>query len=528
MYNKKRTYYLFFALLTAAVLVFAGCGNKAKESGGKSKKETTETSPSKSGNNEIVIGVPGDPQNWDPIAVFLLDWSTVATSVFEGLIDRTINLELQPGLAEEWDYLDDTTLQFKLREGVEFHNGEPFNADAVKFTFDRLLGEEGAKGPQQANYTSIKEVEVVDQYTVKFHLNEPDPVLLTKLSGYGAVIVPPKYIQEHGVEHFSKNPVGTGPFKMTSYKQDSEIVLEKNDHYWKEGLPKLDKVTFRVIPEASTRLAELQTGNIDIMKRVEFSQVDSVKGNDSLELMEVGTPTAYSFRFDVDKKPVDDVRVRQAINYAIDKEAIISEILQGYGKMISSFQSELSFGYNPDLDPYPYDVEKAKELISEAGAEGSTLEIYVPGNDGTFKEIAQVVSYYLEEVGLKANIQTVDSNTFTSELIPNGKAGHMYRMGWGGWTLDFDNTAYLMYKKGEFWNPHFHDDKVDELLEAQRSTIDQEEREKIFKELTERLHELAPEVNLYSVIDLYAVNDHVQNFQPPHDDRLRLEEVTTK
>lgn len=511
-----------FLVLLMFALVLAACNNS--ETSSDSSKSEADT-PS---GNEIVIGVPGDPQNWDPIDTFLLDWSTIATSVFEGLTDRTLDLELRPGLATEWEYIDDKTLQFKLRKSVEFHNGEPFNAKAVKYTFDRLLGEEGAKGPQQSNYTSIDSVEIVDEYTVNFNLNEKDPVLLTKLSGYGAVIVPPNYIEEKGDDYFNMHPVGTGPFKMTSYKRDSEVVLEKNESYWRDGLPKLDKVTFRIIPEASTRLAELQTGKIDIMKRVEVSQVEAVKEQENIKLMDVATPTAYSLRFDVSKEPVDDVRVRKAINYAIDKQAIIDEILGGFGKPISSFQSELSFGHNPDLEPYPYDVEKAKSLIKEAGAEGSTLDLYIPGNDGTFKEIAQVVSFYLEEIGLKVNIETVDSNTLTGDLIPNGNAGHMYREGWGGWTLDFDNTAYLMYHKGEFWNPSFYDEEVEKLLKAERSTVDQEKRKEIFMKLTERLHELAPRVNLYSAVALYAVNDRVKNFQPPHEDRMRLEKVTVE
>ncbi|MYL36396.1 ABC transporter substrate-binding protein [Halobacillus litoralis] len=513
------------ALFLLVVLIMAACSSNSEETSAENASEIEVEGRE----GELVVGVPGDPQNWDPIDTFLLDWSTVATSVFEGLVDRNLDLELQPGLAESWEYIDDQTLQFKLREGVTFHNGEAFNADAVKFTFDRLLGEEGAKGPQQANYTSIDEVEVVDEYTVNFNLNEKDPVLLTKLAGYGAVIVPPKYIEENGDEHFNTNPVGTGPFKMTSYEQDSKAVLEKNEDYWQEGVPKLDQVTFRFIPEASTRLAELQTGEIDVMKRVEISQVDSLKDHPSLSIQEVGTPTVYSLRFNTEKEPFDDKRVRQAVNYAIDKDAIIEEILGGYGEKISTFQSELSFGDNPEIDPYPYDPEKAKELLKEAGvAEGTEVDIYIPGNDGNFKEITQVVSYYLEEVGLKANIESVDSNTLISDLIPNGDAGHMYRQGWGGWTLDFDNTAYLMYHEGEHWNPSFYDEEVEELLEAERTTVDQEKREEIFMKLTERLHELAPEANLYSEVALYAVHDRVKNFQPPHEDRMRLEEVTVE
>lgn len=514
-------------LLMVLTLLLAACSGEGGGSGEESN--SNGKNPASERGNEVVIGLSSDPQSWDPIDTFLLDWSTVATSVFEGLVERTLDLELKPGLAESWEYLDDSTLQFKLRQGVVFHNGEPFNADAVKFTFDRLLGEEGQKGPQYSNYASIDNVEVVDEFTVKMHLKSPDPVLLTKLAGYGAVIVPPKYVQEKGDDHFNNNPVGTGPFKMTEYKRDQQFVLEKNPDYWKEGLPKLDKVTFKVIPESSTRLAELQTGKIDIMKRVEVAQASTVKETGFLELKEVGTPTVFSLRFNTALKPLDDVRVRQAINYAIDKDTIIEEILGGYGKPISTYQSDLSFGNNPNLEPYPYDVEKAKELLAEAGvAEGTTLDVFIPGNDGTFKELTQAVSFYLEEVGLKLNINSVDNTTLISDLIPKGEAGHMYRQGWGGWTLDYDNTAYLMYHEGEQWNPSFKDEKVEELLAAQRATVDQAEREAIFMELTERLYELAPEANLYQAVDLYAVNKRVENFQPPHEDRMRLEEVSVK
>ncbi|HJF31402.1 MAG TPA: ABC transporter substrate-binding protein [Sporosarcina psychrophila] len=520
---------LIVSLLLVVMLVLAACSGEGSDKKEGTSKENDGKNPAESRGNEVVVGISSDPQSWDPIDTFLLDWSTVATSVFEGLVERNLDLELQPGLAESWEYLDDNTIEFKLRQGVEFHNGEPFNAEAVKFTFDRLLGEEGRKGPQYSNYTSIESVEVKDDYTIIMTLNAPDPVLLTKLAGYGAVIVPPGYVTEVSDDDFNNKPVGTGPFKMTGYKRDQEVVLEKNENYWKEGLPKLDKVTFKVIPEASTRLAELQTGKIDIMKRVEVSQTKTIKDSNFLKLEEIGTPTVYAIRFDEAKAPFDKKEARQAINYAINKEEIIEEILSGYGKQISTFQSELSFGNNPDLKPYPYDPEKAKALLKEAGvAEGTEVEIYIPGNDGNFKEIAQAVAFYLEEVGLKLKINSVDNTTLLSDLIPNGDAGNMYRQGWGGWTLDYDNTAYLMYHEGEQWNPSFKDDKVEELLAAQRATVDQDERHAIFMELTTLLYDLAPEVNLYQAVDLYGVNQRLENFQPPHEDRMRLEEVTVK
>src|SRR5690606_37839790 len=155
-------------------------------------------------------------------------------------------------------------IRFKLRQNVSFHNGEPFNAAAVKYTFDRLLGEEGSKGPQRSNYIAIESVEIVDDYTIDMKLSTPDPVLLTKLAGYGAMIVPPKYIEEHGEDHFNLNPVGTGPFKFSSYEPKVGIKLEANAEYW-DGAPKLSELDFRFIAEPATAVAELQAGRVDLV-----------------------------------------------------------------------------------------------------------------------------------------------------------------------------------------------------------------------------------------------------------------------
>ncbi|GAA4532026.1 hypothetical protein GCM10023174_24370 [Chelativorans composti] len=177
---------------------------------------------------KVTVSAPQDAGSWDPIDTFLVAWAAVATNIYDGLTYRGPDMKIVPGLAESWEELDNgTRIRFKLREGVKFHNGEDFNAEAVKFTFDRLLGEEGAKGPQRSNYVSIDSVEIIDPYTVDFKLKAPDPVLLTKLAGYGAMIVPPKYVQEKG-EEFNLNPVGTGPFKFVSYEPKVGIKLEAN------------------------------------------------------------------------------------------------------------------------------------------------------------------------------------------------------------------------------------------------------------------------------------------------------------
>lgn len=477
-----------------------------------------------SSQGSLVIATTQDPGSWDPIDTFFVAWARVASNIYDGLVDRGVDLEIGPGLATSWEWIGEgnTRLRFHLRHGVKFHDGEPFNAAAVKYTFDRLLGPEGAKGPQQSNYTSIDKVEIVDDYTVDFLMKSVDPVLITKLSGYGAMIVPPKYIQEKGDAYFDTHPVGTGPFEFVSYAKDDKLVLNANPNYW-GGAPKLAQVTYRFIPEPSTRLAELQAGRVDIIQDAQVSQANVIKNDPNLQLLPVGSPTVYELRFDVSKPPADNLAFRQALNYAIDKQTIIDTILGGYGHPIASFQSPLSLGYSADLKPYPYDPEKAKQLLVKAGVKpGTEIGIDIIGTNATFKEVAEAVSSYLKLVGLKVRIKAYETNTFYNDIIPQKKTDQLFYMGWGGWTLDFDNTAALLYGTGQFWNPSFSDPKVDSLIKQERSTYDQEKRAKILQDLAAYLHNVAIEIPLYQGVTLWAINKRVHNFTVPPDERIRL------
>jgi len=474
---------------------------------------------------ELTVGAVADPHNWDPMDVYLVNWSVVATSVFEGLVERDLDMKVKPGLAESWDIIDNKTIRFHLRKGITFHSGDAFMADSVKFTFDRILDKD-SKSPQKGNYSAISEIKIIDDYTVDFLLKETDPVLIVKLSGYAGVIVPKKYIEEKGDDHFNTNPVGTGPFKMVEYQRDVKVVLERFDGYWKKPLPKLDKVTFRFIPEASTRLAELQTGNIDIAYRTANSQALIIQADKNLELLKVDSPTVYSLRLDSKRKPTDDVRVRQALAYAIDLDTIIETVMEGNGGRINSFQSKLSFGYDSNIPLRAYDPEKALALLKEANYDfNQTLTITVPSSDADFKEFVQATQIYFKKIGVKTNLQVVEFNVVVSDMVPNRKAGHMFRQGWGGWTLDFDNTAYLLYHIGERWNPDLHDEEVERLLAAERSTMDQNKRAQIFSDLCKRLNQITPDIPFYQKISLWGINKHVKGFQAPADDRLRFEKV---
>lgn len=471
---------------------------------------------------DLTVAQRQDPNNWDPIDTFRVSWSSAGGSLFDGLILRDEELNLKPALADSWEVQEDgLKIRFNLRQGVTFHNGEAFDANAVKYTFDRLLGDEGAAGPQRSNYTAIKSVEIIDDHTVDFHMNHPDPVMLTKLAGYGAMIVPPKYIEENGEEHFDMNPVGTGPFKFVSYTQGSELQLTANADYFR-GAPKLDNLTYRFIREDATRLAELLSGNVDVVHDLSTSAFPAVESSDNAKLISVPGPTIQSFQFNLVEGITKDVKVRQALNMAVDKQMIVDALLGGYAEPITTIQGKLSFGYDPDLADYPYDPEQAKKLLAEAGVKpGTEIGIDYRANNQTVGEVAQAVSGFFSAVGLNASVNPIENAVFLNETVPNGETKELFQFGWGGWTFDFDNTAYLVYHSGEKRNPYLKSDEMDALLEAQRQSVDQASREKGLQAVARLAHEQAYHLPLYNASTVYAVSNKVSDFMAAPDVRVR-------
>lgn len=476
----------------------------------------------------LTVSSPQDPGSWDPVDTFLVNWSSVATNIYDGLTYRAPDLTLQPGLATSWEQLDEgSRIRFHLRENVTFHNGESFNAESVKFTFDRLMGEEGKKGPQRSNYAAIQSVEVINPLTVDFHLNAPDPVLLTKLAGYGAMIVPPNYIKENGEEFFNTHPVGTGPFKFKTYEPKVRIDLSAYENHW-GGAPKLDHLNYRFISEPSTAVAELQSGRVDLVipPTIPIGMISTIEDDPKLDVVTTASPTVFALRFNTRDGITKDERVRKALIYGVDRQAIIDSILGGQAAQISSFQSNISFGNDPDMAPLPYDPNKAMQLLKEAGVKpGTKLQIDIRGNDATFSEVAQAVASYLQIVGINATIKPYETNVLLNDIIPSGKTGAMFQQKWGGWTLDYDNTAYFMYHTGEKWNPYDSDSALDEMLESQRSITDMSKREEILQSIARYTADRALEMPLYSQDAIFGISKKVKDFTPVPDNRLRLNEV---
>ena len=487
----------------------------------------------------LIVGQIAEPKSLDPAAVTAVNDFRILVNVYEGLTRyKPGTLEVEPLLATGWTVSDDgTEYTFDLREGVTFHDGTQFNAEAVKFNFDRMLDENHPyhnTGPFPLSFFfgAVQETTVVDDMTVKFKLNAPYAPFLSNLAYPTGLIVSPAAVMQHGAD-FGRNPSGTGPFKFAEWRSNEAVVVEKNGGYW--GTPAgTEAVVFRPITDANTRVAEMLAGGIDMMVEVPPTSLSQFQGN-GFSVVEQAGPHVWFLILNAKEGPMADKRVRQAANYAINKAAIVNDVLEGTADIAAGpTPPAFAWAYNETLEPYPYDPEKAKALLKEAGAEGAELTFYVTeGGSGMLDPVAMgtAIQADLAAVGLKVKIETYEWNTFLGEVNPGleGKAD-MAEMAW--MTNDPDTLPYLALRsgawpdKGGFNSGYYANPEVDKLLEAARVATDQAERAKLYKEMQEIVQEDAPWVFVANWKQNAVTNDKVGNFNLEPSFLLQLQSVT--
>ncbi|PZN13078.1 MAG: peptide ABC transporter substrate-binding protein [Bacillota bacterium] len=326
------------------------------------------------GGDTLVVGLRADRiVSLDPAAYRDRDTETVIRNIFDGLVTRTPDGKVVPEIAESWEQPDPTTYVFKLRRGVKFHNGEDLTADDVVFTFERILAEDGLDGqpsPRKGLVEPLQSVEKVDDYTVRMKLAQPSQAFLQLL--VHTQIVPKDYVEEVGSAGLAEKPVGAGPFRFVSGTLDGEIVLERFEDYYggspelpPVGPAKLRRVVFRMMPEPVTRIAALKAGEVHIIQEVPPDQVEQLRGDPGIQVKV--TQGTRLYMIELNNQKLADPRVRQALNYAVDWDAILKELYRGHAHRVATALLPSGFGYNPDLKPYPYDPDKARELLRQAG-----------------------------------------------------------------------------------------------------------------------------------------------------------------
>ncbi|MCB1352527.1 MAG: ABC transporter substrate-binding protein [Rhodobacteraceae bacterium] len=487
----------------------------------------------------LIVGQIAEPKSLDPHAVTAANDFRIVMNVYDGLVRyKDGTLEVEPALAESWEVSEDgTDYTFDLRDGVTFHDGTPLDAEAVKFNFDRMLDEDNPyhdTGPFPLSFffSTVEEVEVVDADTVAFHLSEPYAPFLSNLAYTPGLIVSPAAVKEHGKD-FGRHPVGTGPYRFEEWDANAKVVLTRNEDYW-DGTPGLDAVVFRPLTDANTRVAEMLSGGIDLMVEVPPDNVATFDGN-GFEMHEQAGPHLWFLILNTKDGPMADKRVRQAVNYAIDKQSLVENVLQGTADIAAGpIPPAFAWAYNADVAPYPFDPEKAAALLKEAGAEGAEVTFYVTeGGSGMLDPIPMgaAIQADLAKVGLDVKIETYEWNTFLAEVNPGleGKAD-MAEMAW--MTNDPDTLPYLALRtgawpdEGGFNSGYYSNPEVDRLLEAARVSTDEAERAKLYKEMQVIVHDDAPWAFVANWKQNAATAESVSGFELQPSFFLLLKDVT--
>ena len=476
----------------------------------------------------LIFGSSGDVVRLDPADVTDGESISRMDNIFEGLVEyEASSTEIKPCLAESWDVSEDgKEIVFHLRKGIKFHDGTDFNADAVVFSFERQYNPEhphhqyGEWAYWGYMFSDIDRAEKIDDYTVKIVLSEPNASIMTSLAMFTVCIVSPANAEKYGEDAF-RYPCGTGPFKFVEWVKDDHITLEANEDYWR-GRPKIDKIIFRVIPDPSARLLSLEVGEIHGMEYPNPADFDRIKANPDLVLMSepgmnigyMAMNTGYGY-IDANQngikdpdeplektpgyfEPLTKKEVRQAINMAIDKEAIVRDIFMGTASVAKNGMPPFMLGYNDEIEDYPYDPARAKELLAEAGyPDGFEVTLYVMPVSRPYMfdppKIGEAIQSYLAAVGIKVNLYQVDWATYLQET----EAGmhQMCLLGWTGDNGDPDNFLNVLYglnacSIGTAGNHAFYtNEENQELLTKALRTYDVEKRAEYYKKAQELIHE---------------------------------------
>ncbi len=478
---------------------------------------TTPPPPPTGPTGAIVIGDGGDPSTLDPQYADDGFERNVNDNIYEMLLHRDSEGEIGPGLATDYEQVDETTWRFTLREGVSFHNGEPFNADAVVYSVERIIDPE-YNSEQISFVETLTGAEAVDEYTVDIFTEGPDPILPGRMTWMK--IVPPVYFEENP-EELVEAPVGTGPYKFVEWVRGDHVTLEANTDYW-GGAPAIAEVTIRPIEEDATRLAALQAGEVDLITGLIPEYLAQVENSVAIHGLEFPW-----IRINIDNPPLDDVQVRQALNYAIDKEALAEALYGGYaGVADGQILTKGHFGYNPDVAAYPYDPAKAQELLEEAGATGATLELV--GESGRWlkdKELVEAVAAQLEAVGLNVDAKIVEWSDWLDLLFAGREAApDLQYSSHDNVLLDADRTLSGMFTLGGS-QAAYNNPTVDQLVEDARTETDVETREDMYHQAVQIIHDEAACIFLLNLDNIYGLSERM-DWTPRLDGRIMVNEMT--
>ena len=453
-------------------------------------------SPALAAAQNIVIALGSEPTTLDPQLREDGGERAVNDNIYETLLRRTPEGELVPGLAAADPVLiDPETWEVKLRTGISFHNGEPFNADAVVYSIKRII-DPLFNSEQISFFNTIRDAAKVDENTVRIMTKGPDPILPSRL--YWMKMVPPAHSKD---PDFAQTPMGTGPYRFVEWKRGRDIVLERHSGYWGDA-PQIQKVTYRFVSEPGTRLAGLMAGEFDVITNLlpEFTaQVPQ-----HIHILGLEHPIII---LNADGGPTQDVRVRKALNLAVDKTALAEGLFEGFAQVAQGqLLSPSFFGFNKDVKPYPYDPDQARALLKEAGAEGAEVELI--GTAGRWlkdRELIESVAAYWEDVGLKPQVRIFEFNEYLNRLFDRKTRGDAIFVVSSNELLDADKSFSAYYQAGGIGSSNTDPDLAAMITKA-RTETDAVKRLDLYHQAVQRAYDNAYFVWLLNIEDIYGLS----------------------
>ncbi len=540
----KKRLSIMLALTVACALSACGKGGGPKSAGGEEttagetqagtaapggtkSEEGGESSPaSQEGQKVLTIAQGGDISTFDHQNHNNGVTGTVLCNFSHGLVERDDNNDWCCVLAESYEMIDDSTWEFKLRRDVTWHNGDPFTAADVKYTYERAARDDSLK--ENHIFAVIEEVQIVDDHTVRFVTDGPYPTMLSLLSKNGSQVLPSRYIEENGMDYYLSNPVGCGPYKYKEWIKDNVVVLERYDDYF-GGAPYWDEVRFRAIPEASTRVAELLAGNVDIIVNVLTNEWDRVDQNDGTEMVLGGGTRIFNVIMKYNTSPTQNHDIRQAVAYALDSELIINTVLKGAGTSCYTRIAPGVFGQDESLyGIQKFDLDKAKELIAGSGYSGEEIEFLVPsGRYLMDAEVGEVVAAMLTQAGLNIKLNVLEWSAYINKF----NAGEFNGMALIAYGDDFFDASYGMNEyRTENCTPIscYGTEEYDQLYLDALNNMDPDSRREQLVNMQQMIFVdecvQAPFIHL-SVP--YAINSRI-NFKSRIDEQFYAERITLK
>lgn len=481
---------------------------------------------------KVIVGINSDARSLDPVLTMDATTIRILRHLYDALFFRDRQMRVIPELAESYEFVNDLTWVIRLKKGIKFHNGEPFNAEAVKFTLDFVL-DPANRAITRTLIDRIEKVEIMDAYTVRIITKVPFITLLENL--IEVFIAPPKLAKEKGMAYLTEHPIGTGPYKLESWARDREIRFVKNEQYFK-GVPQIDKVIFRIIPDVGPRVSALVAGEVDVIPDVPPHLIQQIKERGVASVKGVpGRRIVFIALDNVNEGPMQDLRVRQAMNYGVDVDEIIRTVMEGYATRTPGPLIPINKSFDPTLKPYPYDPEKAKRLLKEAGY-GSGLNLTLHSCQGRYlkdKEFVQAVAAQLGKIGVNVKVKFYEWGTYLQMLrsrpLPNGKHGgvlsDMHVNGRSDRELE-GGIMYAWFKSGASW-VSFSDPEIDKALDEVMPIVNPTKRAEALNRLQRKIQQAAPWIFLWQQHDLYGVSNRL-DWEPRADEQFYLFEAKMK